>query len=81
MATAMHAYRAPTLLQPHRARQALKDAYEGTIKPLIGFYLGFPTIPTARISAQLGADFIWIDWEHAPCDIETMTEVGSSSGF
>ncbi|EFW19032.1 hypothetical protein D8B26_007220 [Coccidioides posadasii str. Silveira] len=71
----MQAYRAPSLLQPHRARQALRDAYEGKIGPLLGFYLAFPTVPTARIAAQLGADFVWVDWEHSSCGVETMTSV------
>jgi 2-keto-3-deoxy-L-rhamnonate aldolase RhmA len=71
----MQAYRAPSLLQPHKARQALRDAYEGRIGPLIGTYLAFPTVPYARIASQLGADFVWVDWEHSPCDVETMTNV------
>lgn len=25
--------------------------------------------------AQLGADIIWIDWEHSSCGVETMTTV------
>jgi 2-keto-3-deoxy-L-rhamnonate aldolase RhmA len=75
MSTGMRAYKAPSLAQPHNARQALRDAYEGKIGPLIGFCLGYPTIATAKIAAQLGADIIWVEWEHAPVDIETMTEV------
>ncbi|KAL8823394.1 MAG: hypothetical protein Q9191_005896 [Dirinaria sp. TL-2023a] len=71
----MAAYRAPSLLQPHKARQALRDAYEGKIKPLIGYYHGITTIPTARVMAQLGADIIWVDWEHASCGVETMTTI------
>ncbi|KAJ5164567.1 uncharacterized protein N7500_006397 [Penicillium coprophilum] len=77
----MQAYRAPSLLQPHKARQALLDAYEGRIGPLIGFYLAMPTIPTARIAAQLGLDFVWVDWEHSPCGIETMTNVTDCSPY
>ncbi|EFR04286.1 HpcH/HpaI aldolase/citrate lyase family protein [Nannizzia gypsea CBS 118893] len=71
----MLAYRAPSLQQPHKARQALRDAHEGKIPPLIGFYLALPTVPIARMAAQLGADFIWVDWEHSPCGVETMTNV------
>ena len=71
----MAAYRAPSLLQPHKARQAIRDAYEGKINPLIGYYCGFSTIPTARVMAQLGADVVWIDWEHSSCGVETMTTV------
>ncbi|KAJ5654237.1 hypothetical protein N7490_001240 [Penicillium lividum] len=74
-AKGMQAYRAPSLLQPHKARRALQDAYEGRIGPLVGFYLAFPTVPSARIAAQLGADFVWVDWEHSSCGVETMTNV------
>jgi len=31
----MAAYRAPSLTQPHKARRAIRDTYEGKIKPLI----------------------------------------------
>lgn len=71
----MAAYRAPSLTQPHKARQALRDAYEGKIMPLIGYYCGICTVPTARVIAQLGADVVWIDWEHSACGVETMTTV------
>ena len=71
----MAAYRAPSLLQPHKARQAIRDAYEGKIKPLMGYYCGIPTVPTARVIALLGADVVWVDWEHASCGVETMTNV------
>ena len=71
----MAAYRAPSLAQPHRARQAFRDAYEGKIPPLIGYYCGISSVPTARIMAQLGADILWVDWEHSSCGVETMTNV------
>ncbi len=71
----MAAYRAPSLTQPHKARQALRDAYEGKITSLIGYYCGICTVPTARVIAQLGADVVWIDWEHSACGVETMTTV------
>lgn len=73
----MAAYRAPSLTQPHRARQAIRDAYEGKTNPLIGYYCGISTVPTARVMAQLGADVVWIDWEHSSCGVETMTTVRS----
>jgi 2-keto-3-deoxy-L-rhamnonate aldolase RhmA len=73
----MAAYRAPSLIQPHKARQAIRDAYEGKIKPMIGYYLGISSVPTARVIAQLGADVVWIDWEHSSCGVETMTTVRS----
>ncbi|KAK4692988.1 hypothetical protein P7C71_g4323, partial [Lecanoromycetidae sp. Uapishka_2] len=50
----MAAYRAPSLFQPHRTRQALRDAHEGKIPPLMGLYLGLSTVPTARFIAPLG---------------------------
>lgn len=75
----MQAYRAPSLSQPHKARQALQDAYEGRIGPLIGFYLAFPTVPSARVAAQLGADFVWVDWEHSSLGVETMTNVSKNA--
>ena len=71
----MAAYRAPSLLQPHKARQAFRDAYEGRINPLIGYFCGIASVPTARVMAQIGADIIWIDWEHSAMDSETLTSV------
>ncbi|KAL9122807.1 MAG: hypothetical protein Q9187_000636 [Circinaria calcarea] len=69
----MIAYRAPSLFQPHRARQALRDANAGKIPPLIGLYLGLSTVPTARLLAPMGYDTVWVDWEHSSCNTETMT--------
>lgn len=71
----MAAYRAPSLLQPHRAREALLDAHNGKIRPLIGFFLGLSCPPVAQLVAQLGYDLVWIDWEHASTNTETMTQV------
>ncbi|MCJ1387731.1 hypothetical protein MMC18_000574 [Xylographa bjoerkii] len=71
----MAAYRAPSLFQPHKARRALRDAYEGKIDPLIGYYCGISSVPTARVMAQLGADIVWVDWEHSSCGVETMTTI------
>lgn len=71
----MAAYRAPNLVQPHKARQAIADAHAGRIPPLIGIFcaLGSPQINT--IVAQLGFDFVWVEWEHASMSVETMTKV------
>ncbi|KAL8933355.1 MAG: hypothetical protein Q9211_005824 [Gyalolechia sp. 1 TL-2023] len=71
----MAAYRAPSLTQPHKARQAIRDAYAGKINPLIGYYCGVSSIPTGRIMAQMGADIVWVDWEHSACGVETMTAI------
>jgi 4-hydroxy-2-oxoheptanedioate aldolase len=71
----MLAYRAPSLFQPHRMRQAIRDAHEGKIPPLIGYYIGLTSTATARFVAPMGFDVIWVDWEHTSCNIETMTTV------
>ncbi|KAI4135458.1 MAG: hypothetical protein LQ341_005871 [Variospora aurantia] len=77
----MAAYRAPSMTQPHKARQALRDAYEGKIKPLIGYYCGVSSVPTGRIMALMGADIVWIDWEHSSCNVETMTAIAHDIQF
>jgi hypothetical protein len=74
----MKAYRAPSLLQPHRARQALKDAHSGTIPPLIGFWHAVSSPPIIRITAQLGFDVLCLDWEHSSCNVETITQVSTN---
>lgn len=71
----MTAYRAPSLLQPHRGRDALADAHSGKIAPLIGLWHAVSSPPIVRITAQLGFDVLCIDWEHSACNIETMTQV------
>jgi 4-hydroxy-2-oxoheptanedioate aldolase len=71
----MQAYRAPSLLQPHRARDALRDAHDGKIPPLIGFFCGLASPAISKIAAQLGYDIVWVDWEHAAMSTETMTQV------
>ncbi|KAJ8064099.1 hypothetical protein OCU04_007934 [Sclerotinia nivalis] len=69
------AYRAPSLLQPHRARDAIRDAHDGKIPPLIGFFIGLPSPPIAKVAAQLGYDCVWIDWEHTSMSVETMNQM------
>jgi len=71
----MAAYRAPSLLQPHRAREALADAHAGRIPPLVGFFMGFSSTNVSKWVAQMGWDFVWIDWEHTSMGVETMTQV------
>ena len=66
---------APSLFQPHRARQAIKDAHEKKIPPLIGYYAGLAAVPITRWVSPMGFDFVWIDWEHSAMNIETMTTV------
>lgn len=72
----MAAYRAPSLLQPHRARQAIADAHSGKIKPLVAFYCGLASTAITKVVSQLGFDMVWIDWEHAAMGVETMNQVG-----
>ncbi|KAF6234246.1 hypothetical protein HO173_007666 [Letharia columbiana] len=69
----MAAYRATSLFQPHHTREAIRDAHEGKIPPLLGLFLALSTVPTARFIAPLGFDAVWIDWEHSSCGVETMT--------
>jgi 4-hydroxy-2-oxoheptanedioate aldolase len=71
----MAAYRAPSLLQPHRARDALADAHSGKIAPFIGLWHAVSSSPIVRITAQLGFDVLCLDWEHSACNIETVTQV------
>jgi hypothetical protein len=72
----MAAYAAPSLFQPHRARQAIRDAHAKKISPLLGYYAGLSSIPITRFLAPFGFDAVWIDWEHTSCNVETMTTVG-----
>jgi 4-hydroxy-2-oxoheptanedioate aldolase len=72
----MAAYRAPSLLQPHRARQAIRDAHTGKIPPLTRFFCGVSSPAIAKVVAQMGYDLVWVDWEHSSCNTETMNQVG-----
>ncbi|KAK4097706.1 Phosphoenolpyruvate/pyruvate domain-containing protein [Parathielavia hyrcaniae] len=74
-------YRAPSLFQPHRARQAIRDAHAKNIPPLIGYYAGLSSIPITRFLAPMGYDCVWIDWEHTACDVETMTTMVHDTMF
>lgn len=74
----MRDYMGPSLFQPHRARQAIRDAHERRIPPLIGYYAGLAAVPITRWLAPMGYDYVWIDWEHSAMDVETMTTVRHS---
>jgi 4-hydroxy-2-oxoheptanedioate aldolase len=76
----MLAYAAPSLFQPHNARQAIRDAHERKIPPMLCVYYGITSIPLARLLAPFGFDSVWIDWEHTSCNVETMTTVRSDVG-
>lgn len=71
----MKAYAAPSLFQPHRARQAIRDAHEKKIRPLMCYYAGLSSLPITRFLAPLNFDAVWIDWEHSSCNVETMTNM------
>ncbi|KAK2042082.1 HpcH/HpaI aldolase/citrate lyase family protein [Colletotrichum somersetense] len=69
----MGAYAAPSLFQPHKVRQAIRDAHEKKIPPLMCYYAGLSAVPLTRYLAPMGYDSVWIDWEHTACNVETMT--------
>ncbi|CAG8980338.1 hypothetical protein HYALB_00013677 [Hymenoscyphus albidus] len=71
----MAAYRAPSLLQPHRLREAIKDAHDGKIPPIVGYYMGLASPPISKLVAQFGYDVVWVDWEHSAMNVETMTQI------
>lgn len=73
----MAAYRGLSLLQPHKARQAIADAHAGRIPRLLGMFSAWTSPPVTKVVAQLGFDFIWVEWEHASMSVETMTQVGA----
>jgi hypothetical protein len=75
----MAAYRAHSLLQPHKARQAIADAHAGRIPPLIGIFCAWASPPITKVIAQLGFDFVWVEWEHSSMFVETMTQAGCES--
>lgn len=71
----MQLYLGPSMQQPHRARQALRDAHEKKIPPLLGYYAGLSSVPITQYLAPMGFDVVWIDWEHTSCNVETMTSM------
>jgi hypothetical protein len=74
----MLAYRAPSLLQPHRMREAIKDAHDGKIRPLLSYFMVLSCPPMVKVVAQFGYDVITLDWEHSACNVETMNQVRHS---
>ncbi|KFA76030.1 hypothetical protein S40288_00321 [Stachybotrys chartarum IBT 40288] len=77
----MAAYAAPSLFQPHRARQAIRDAHDKKIPPLLAYYAGLASVPITRFVAPMNYDAIWIDWEHSSCNVETMTTMVHEAAF
>ncbi|KAK4168355.1 Pyruvate/Phosphoenolpyruvate kinase-like domain-containing protein [Cladorrhinum sp. PSN259] len=77
----MQRYMSPSLFQPHRMRQAIRDAHNKKIAPMVGYYAGIASVPLTRFLAPLGFDTVWIDWEHCSCNVETMTEMVHTTMF
>ncbi|KAL7929160.1 Phosphoenolpyruvate/pyruvate domain-containing protein [Trichoderma chlorosporum] len=77
----MRDYMAPSLFQPHRARDAIKDAHSRKISPMVGYFAGLASIPITRLLAPLGFDWVWFDWEHSSCNVETMTTMVHEMAF
>lgn len=71
----MAAYAAPSLFQPHFARQAIRDAHKKKIPPLLGYYCGLGSTKITRWVAPLNFDVVWVDWEHSAMNVETMTTI------
>ncbi|UKZ78947.1 hypothetical protein TrVFT333_006695 [Trichoderma virens FT-333] len=71
----MAAYAAPSLFQPHLARQAIRDAHKKKIPPLLGYYGGLGSTKITRWLAPLNFDVVWVDWEHSSMNVETMTTI------
>ncbi|KAG9003464.1 hypothetical protein FRB94_009999 [Tulasnella sp. JGI-2019a] len=66
----MEDYRANSLNQPPRFRDALKT---GVV--LLGTGLILPTVQAAKITATLGFDWAFIDAEHTPMSPDLMTDL------
>ena len=73
----MSYYRAPSLFQPHRCRDAIRDAHSGKIPPMVAAFVGITTLPVSLFIAPMGFDHVFIDWAHSNCNTETMTQVSS----
>ncbi|KAL5610704.1 hypothetical protein FOBRF1_006821 [Fusarium oxysporum] len=77
----MAAYAAPPLFQPHRAREAIRDAHKKKIPPILGYYAGLSALPPTRLIgktrliAPMNFDAVCIDWAHTSCNVETMTSM------
>jgi len=71
----MRDYMGPSLFQPHQARKAIRDAHEGKIPPMLGYFAALASVPVTRWLAPIGYDMVWVDWEHSSCNVETMTNV------
>ncbi len=50
-------------------------------RSLIGFFCGLSSPQIAKWVAPMGFDIVWIDWEYAAMNVETMTQVVLSPTF
>lgn len=71
----MRDYRAPSLFQPHRLREAILDAHEGRIPPIMGYFHMLANPQMCKVVSQLGFDIVLIDQEHSAMNIETMVNM------
>ncbi|KAJ4149900.1 hypothetical protein LMH87_010674 [Akanthomyces muscarius] len=77
----MAAYAAPSLFQPHLARQALRDAHEKKISPLLCIFHAVSSVPVVRFITPFNFDAAAVDWEHSSCNTETMTTMVHEIAF
>lgn len=73
-------WRAKSLFLPHNLRQVLSNSVEGG-PPVLGYALIVTSTQQARFVAALGFDFVWIDPEHSPTNVETLTELVHTVSF
>lgn len=53
-------YRNQSLFLPHNFRQAIEDNKVGKVPPILGYFIGMPSIEAVRKVAPLGYDFIFV---------------------
>lgn len=57
-------------MNPNKARARLREG--GSV---VGAWLGVPSAVSARFMAQLGFDYLTVDMEHQPIDLETASQM------
>ncbi len=53
-------------VKANRVKELLRDG-----KPALGAVISLPCAPVAQVLAQAGFDWLWIDMEHGPINLET----------
>jgi 4-hydroxy-2-oxoheptanedioate aldolase len=53
-------------VKANRVKELLRDG-----KPALGAVISLPCAPAAQVLAQAGFDWLWIDMEHGPINLET----------